>query len=269
MPQAVILAGGKGSRLKPYTTVLPKALVPLDEFPVLELVIRQLKFYGFTKITLSVGHLAELIEAYFGNGQKWGVDIQYVREATPLGTAGPLRIIPDLPDNFLVMNADIVSDINYQNLFTAHQASRRMATIATYERTTQVDFGTLTFDRSNQRINGFVEKPILQHAVSMGIYVFNKAIIENIPEGMAFGFDQLMQRLIATEQTAFAYPFKGYWLDIGRHDDYETALADYEAMKPHLLPPTSPSLPFLSSTNTPPGVGLQSEQAAPSHPRSL
>jgi NDP-sugar pyrophosphorylase family protein len=270
MPQAIILAGGKGTRLRPYTTVLPKALVPLDEMPVLELVIRQLKFYGFHNITLAVGHLAELIEAYFGDGRKWGVSIRYVREESPLGTAGPLRLIPDLDPNFLVMNADIVSDINYRDLYETHLKANRVGTIATFERTTQVDFGTLTFERGSQRINGFVEKPVLQHAVSMGIYVFNKKVLESIPEAMAFGFDQLMQRLIATEQPAFAYPFKGYWLDIGRHDDYEKALADYEAMKPYLLPPAAPSLPFQAGPAgvSGPSLPMSGSSTLPPHRRS-
>jgi NDP-mannose synthase len=213
--RAIILAGGQGTRLKPYTTLFPKALVPLDEMPVLELVIRQLKFYGFTEITLAVGHLCELIEAYFGNGHKWGVSITYAREDKPLGTAGPLKALTDLPGNFLVMNADIVSDINYRALFDFHcrtQANQapNLATIAVYRRTSKIDFGVLEFDSETHQIQNFIEKPILEHSVSMGIYVFNRQVREFIPENTFFGFDQLVKTLIREEQSIRAYPFNGW-----------------------------------------------------------
>lgn len=239
--RAIILAGGHGTRLRPYTTLFPKALVPLGEMPVLELVLRQLKSYGFTDITLAVGHLAHLIEAYFGDGRKWGVSITYAREDQPLGTAGPLRAIADLPENVLVMNADIVSDINYRELFEFHcrmqaEPGGNPATIAVYRRTSRIDFGVLEFDESSHRIREFIEKPLLEHSVSMGIYVFNRRVRDFIPEGRFFGFDQLMRTLILEKQAICAYPFGGYWLDIGRVDDYETAVADFEKLRDRLLP---------------------------------
>jgi NDP-sugar pyrophosphorylase family protein len=242
--QAIILAGGQGTRLKPYTTLLPKALVPLDDMPVLELVIRQLANAGFTQITLAVGHLAELLEAYFGNGSKWGVKISYARESQPLGTAGPLRTIPDLPEHFLVMNADIVSDIDFEAVFKAHQAiDGNLATIAVHRRTSKIDFGIVEYTADGNAdtypIEGFVEKPIYEHSVSMGIYVFSKAVLEFIPENQFFGFDQLVKTLIAQKQKIHAFPFNGYWLDIGRVDDYETAVNDFQTMKSKLLPPAS------------------------------
>ncbi len=247
--RAIILAGGQGTRLKPYTTLFPKALVPLEEMPVLELVIRQLKYYGFTELTLAVGHLSELIEAFFGNGSKWGVNITYAREDKPLGTAGPLRALGDLPENFLVMNADIVSDINYRSLFDFHcrcnaearpaesnLAAINLATIAVFRRTSKIDFGVLEFDSETHRINKFIEKPMLEHSVSMGIYVFNNRVREFIPEDTFFGFDQLMRTLIQSKQPVQAYPFNGYWLDIGRVDDYETAVNDFQQMRGLLVP---------------------------------
>jgi len=243
--RAIILAGGQGTRLKPYTTLFPKALVPLDEMPVLELVIRQLKFHGFTEITLAVGHLCELIEAYFGDGRKWGVSITYAREDKPLGTAGPLKAMTDLPENFLVMNADIVSDINYRELFNFHcqaqqnqlaKPSNNLATIAVYRRTSKIDFGVLEFDSETHQIQNFIEKPMLEHSVSMGIYMFNRRVRDFIPEDTFFGFDSLMKTLIREGQGIRAFPFNGYWLDIGRVDDYETAVTDFQNMRNVLLP---------------------------------
>lgn len=238
--RAIILAGGQGTRLKPYTTLFPKALVPLEEVPVLEVVIRQLKRHGFTELTLAVGHLSHLIEAYFGDGSRWGIHITYAREEKPLGTAGPLKVLDDLPDNFLVMNADIVSDINYRELFDFHTRHQRengtLATVAVHRRTSKIDFGVLEFDSETHRIQNFVEKPILEHSVSMGIYVFNRGVRDFIPQNAFFGFDQLMKALIRENQRVQAFPFNGYWLDIGRVDDYETAVADFQTKRGILLP---------------------------------
>ncbi|MBY0450053.1 MAG: NTP transferase domain-containing protein [Cyanobacteria bacterium] len=240
MTQAVILAGGMGTRLRPYTTLLPKALVPLGEMPILEVVLRQLKYYGFTTITLAVGHLAELIEAYFGDGSKLGLHIQYVREDQPMGTAGPLRRIPNLPENFLVMNADIVSDINYREFFDSHVRQKHLTTIAVYQRTSKIDFGIIEYDEETHQIQAFVEKPTLEHSVSMGVYMFNRRIQEFIPENQFYGFDHLMKHLIDVNEASHTFPFKGYWLDIGRVDDYETAVNDFQQMRSHLIPSDSP-----------------------------
>ena len=245
--RAVILAGGQGTRLKPYTTLFPKALVPLEEMPVLELVLRQLKAHGFNHVTLAVGHLSALIQAYFGDGSALGITIDYVHEKEPLGTAGPLKSISDLPENFLVMNADIVSDIAFRSLYNFHvnagQADKRcLATIAAYRRTSKIDFGVLELAQDSHRIEAFIEKPVLTHSVSMGIYIFNRKILNYIPEKTFFGFDQLVKTLIIegtkqSQQTLLqAYTFGGYWLDIGRVDDYENAVNDFQKMRNILLP---------------------------------
>lgn len=238
--QALILAGGQGTRLKPYTAVLPKALVPLGDIPVLELVLRQLKYYGFTQITLAVGHLAELIEAFFGDGRKWGIEITYLREEQPLGTAGPIRTIADLPENFLVLNADIICDMDYRAFFEAHVASKSHASIAVYQRTTKIDFGVLDYDPKTLQIQEFIEKPVLEHTVSMGIYAFRQNVKDFIPPKQLFGFDQLMLSLLEHQKPISAYPVEGYWLDIGRLDDYERALEDFKTQKYHLLPDLKP-----------------------------
>ncbi len=240
---AIILAGGQGTRLKPYTLVFPKALVPLGDMPVLELVLRQLKAHGFNEIILSVGHLSHLIETFFGNGEKLGINITYAREDKPLSTAGPIRAIDNLPEDFLVMNADIVSDINFRDLYETHKRLGGLATIATYRRTSKIDFGIIEFDADN-RINGFTEKPILEHSVSMGVYMFNRNVRQFIPENQSFGFDELMRALVREKQPAHAYPFNGYWLDIGRVDDYEKAVNDFEIIKTDLLPDVSATTPL-------------------------
>jgi NDP-mannose synthase len=246
--QAVILAGGKGTRLKPYTTLFPKALVPLNEMPVLELIIRQLSQQGFKNITLSVGHLAELIEAYFGDGKKWDVQIRYVREDMPLGTAGSLSIIEQLPENFLVMNSDIVSDISYARFFEKHlqfvNELTHLATIATYQRTSRIDFGVIEVNEALGTIARFIEKPEFNHTVSMGVYAFNRRILQYIPQHQYFGFDQLMQQLIDAQQPVKTFNFNGYWLDIGRLDDYETAVNDFNQLREVLLPSAVPAAPL-------------------------
>lgn len=233
---AVILAGGKGTRLKPYTTLFPKALVPLGDMPALEWVLRQLKACGFGKIILSVGHLAHLIEAFFGTGEALGLEIVYAREEVPLGTAGPLRAMADLPPQFLVMNADILCDLDYRAFFQAHCDSGALATVSAYRRDSRIDFGILHFDDATRRIGGFEEKPVLHHWVSMGVYAFRRDIREFIPPNQAFGFDDLMHALIAAHADVRAIPFNGYWLDIGRVDDYEQAVEDIQTQRARLLP---------------------------------
>ncbi len=248
--QAIILAGGMGTRLKPYTTTFPKALVPLGDMPVLELVLRQLKHHGFTNITLAVGHLAQLIQAYFGTGEKLGLSITYSHEDKPMGTAGPIKMLEDtLHDNFLVMNADIVSDIDYGNVFDTHinDTFNPLATVAVHRRTSKIDFGIIDYD-SNNAIQNFTEKPVYEHSVSMGIYMFNKAICEHIPEDTFYGFDQLMKHLIQQQLPLKAHPFNGYWLDIGRVDDYEMAVNDFQNKREQLLP-SSTTAPISSDAN--------------------
>ncbi len=241
---AIILAGGKGTRLKPYTTVFPKALVPLGEMPVLELVLRQLKNHGFNEIIISVGHLAHLIETFFGNGEKLGLNITYAREDFPLGTAGPMlhieKTLRKLPENFMIMNADVVSDINFAELYKAHEQANRLATIATYRRTSQINFGLIDFDAENLKIEGFREKPILEHSVSMGIYMFNRRILDFIEPDCMFNYDTLMKNLVKAHEDIFVYPFNSYWLDIGRVDDYEQAIHDFQEKRDLLLPESSP-----------------------------
>ncbi len=233
--KTVILAGGKGTRLAPYTTVLPKPLMPVGDMPILEIVVRQLRHYGFRDLTISVGHLAELLMAFFGDGSKWGVRIEYVIEDQPLGTIGPTRLIRDLTDPFMVMNGDLLTDIDYTRLYDYHRAGGQTATVATATRQVQVSLGVLEVD-ADRRLVGFREKPTSSFQVSMGIYLFRPSILKYVPEGVNYGFDKLMLDMLAAGDPVRSFPFDGLWLDIGRHEDYALATDEFERHRARLLP---------------------------------
>lgn len=232
--QAIILAGGKGTRLAPYTMVFPKPLMPIGDMPILEIVIRQLKKYGFTKIVLAVGHLAGLIEAYFGDGSKWGVEITYSREDEPLGTAGPLALIDDLDENFLVMNGDLLTNINYSDLMRHHLESGALSTISMYTKDVPISLGVLELNAEGN-ITDYIEKPTLKYKVSMGIYIFNKRILNQIERGKYLDFPNLIKILIQNGENISGYMFEGYWMDIGRHEDYSKVLEEFDKLKDLLL----------------------------------
>jgi NDP-sugar pyrophosphorylase family protein len=220
--QAVILAGGKGTRLQPYTTVLPKPLMPVGDYPILEIVIRQLKRYGFKQIILSVGYHYELFKAYFRDGKKWGVQIKYSLEDKPLGTAGPLRLIKDLNDNFLVMNGDTLTDLDYRELYSTHVNEKNIMTVATKCRSVKIDFGVIRYG-SDAKLISYTEKPELEYTVGIGVNILSKGVLDFIPEGERFDMPDLVHTMIQREIPIRCYPFKGYWLDIGRHEDYRNA----------------------------------------------
>jgi NDP-sugar pyrophosphorylase family protein len=232
--QAVILAGGKGTRLVPYTMVFPKPLMPIGDMPILEVVIRQLKKYGFTKIVLAVGHLAGLIEAYFGDGSKWGVEITYSREDEPLGTAGPLALLNNLDENFLVMNGDLLTNIDYSDLMLHHLESGALSTVSIYTKEVPINLGVLELDK-NGKIMNYIEKPTLKYKVSMGIYAFNKNILNYIDRGRYLDLPDLIKTLIQKDENVSGYIFEGYWMDIGRYEDYSKVLEEFESMKEELL----------------------------------
>ena len=212
MRQAIILAGGKGTRLRPYTVSLPKPLMPVGDYPILEIMILQLARRGFSKITLAVNHQADLIKAYFGNGKRFGIEIFYSLEKKPLGTIGPLGFINDLDENFLVTNGDILTDLNFEKLFKLHESKKHLLTVSTYRRPTKIDYGVLDLSSDNNVI-GFREKPVLDFNVSMGIYVMNKKILNHIPKDK-FGFDDLILRLLAKSEKVAVNVYDGYWMDI-------------------------------------------------------
>lgn len=232
--RAVILAGGKGTRLRPYTVVLPKPLMPIGEFPILEVIIRQLVRHGFDHVTMAVNHQAEIIKAFFQDGAKWGIRIDYSLEDQPLSTMAPLRLIHGLPENFLVMNGDILTDLNYSDFFEEHVSKNNIFTISSHVREQKIDYGVLEADASGY-LSGFTEKPKTKYMVSMGVYVVNRRAMDFIPEGQSYGFDNLMLDLIAAKQPATVREFNGYWLDIGRPDDYMQAIEEFDQMKPRFL----------------------------------
>jgi len=228
--KAVILAGGKGTRLKPYTTVIPKPLVPIGEKAILEILLTHLKKSGVDDVVLCVNHFAEIIMAFFGDGSRYGIRIRYSTEDQPLGTVAPLKLISDLPENFLVMNGDLLTDLDFQKLFEEHIHANTLLTVSTYQRTTKIDFGVIETDKLAKKMIGFHEKPEYNFEVSMGVYVMNHKTLDFIPSGKPFGFDDLMLTLLEKKQTVKVYPYKGYWLDIGRPDDYEKANRDIDLL---------------------------------------
>lgn len=225
--RAVILAGGKGTRLLPYTVVLPKPLMPIGEFPVLEVIVRQLVQHGFDHVTMAVNHQAEIIRAFFQDGEKWGLKIDYSLEEKPLSTMAPLRLISDLPENFMVMNGDILTDLSYSDLFEEHVSNNNIFTISASVREQKVDYGVLEID-ANNHLSGFREKPSTEYLVSRGVYMASRRIMDFIPEGKSYGVDNLMLDLLAAGKPAAVRKFSGYWLDIGRPDDYVAAIEVFE-----------------------------------------
>lgn len=233
--KAVILAGGRGRRLAPYTTVLPKPLMPIGDVPILEVVVRQLAHAGFTEITLAVGYLAELLMAYFGDGSKWGVQIRYSREERPLGTAGPLALVEALDEPFLTMNGDLLTNLDYRALWDYHRSRGAIVTMAIYPRAVSIDLGIVEVNEAGW-VRGYIEKPTYRYSVSTGIYVFEPAALRYIPRGESLDLPNLILKLIAAGERVAAYPFDGIWLDIGRPDDYERAVAEFAARRGEFLP---------------------------------
>lgn len=233
--KAVILAGGKGTRLAPYTTVFPKPLMPIDGIPILEVIVKQLAHFQVKELIFTVSSQSEpLLSAYFGNGTRYGVDICYSKEEKPLGTAGPLSLIPNLPETFLVMNGDILTTLNYQKLIKYHRQHRGIVTIAMSQKKVQLELGVMEFNRAH-RLTRYIEKPTLSYSVSMGIYVFEKKVLKYILPQKYLDFPELIQRLIKQRGKVICYPSDDFWLDIGSHEDYEEAQEKFLEMKKRLL----------------------------------
>ena len=215
---AVILCGGLGTRLRPYTKVLPKPLMPIKGKPILEIVIEKLKKNNFRSIILSIGYKGDLIKSFFGDGKKHGVKITYIEEKKPLGTMGPLNLIRNLPENFLVMNGDFLNFLNLKKFFKNHLNSKSIFSISTIKRNHVIDYGVI--ESKNQKMINFIEKPKKNFQVSMGVYGVNKKIIKYIKKNKNFGFDNLMKLFLKKKINVNLFFFKGLWLDIGRQSDY-------------------------------------------------
>jgi len=232
--RAIVLAGGRGTRLAPYTTVLPKPLMPIGDMPILEILLRQLRRAGVRRVTLAVGHLAALLEAYFGDGARFGITLDYSYEDEPAGTAGPLALVDGLDDTFLVMNGDLLTNIDFEDLIRAHRARGSTVTVGLFEKQVPLDLGIVETDEDG-RVTGYIEKPTLTYDVSVGIYAMQPAVLEHIERGQPLDLPDLVLRLIAAGAGVHAYRFSGTWFDIGRPDDYAAASEHFERHRDQLL----------------------------------
>jgi NDP-mannose synthase len=236
--RGVILAGGKGSRLSPYTTVLPKPLLPVGDRAILDVVVHQLRDFGFTDLTLAVGYLAHLVRAVMGDGSRHGVSIDYHEEEEPLGTVGPLALLDDLDDTFLAMNGDVLTALNYADLMDIHRDAGNLLTIASHRRVVRTDYGVLHVgdgDAETQAVIGFEEKPEIPYVVSMGVYVIEPRALDWIERGEYLDLPDLVLRLLEAGEQVGSHLYDGYWLDIGRHEDYEKAIVEFEQLRPMFL----------------------------------
>lgn len=233
--RAVILAGGQGTRLRPYTTFFPKPLMPIGEMPILEVLLRQMRRAGVSDVTLTVNHLAEMLRMFFQDGSNLGLNIDYSTEDFPLGTAGPLSLLEGLDETFFVSNGDILSTIDMESLLAYHRQHGAVATIATHRRDIKIDLGVIQCN-SQGFVTDYIEKPTYNFYVSMGIYIFEPGVLKHIPYAEYFDFPELVLKLIAEGEQVVSYPFDGYWKDLGRPDDYEQAVVDFEQMRSLFLP---------------------------------
>lgn len=226
--KVLILAGGEGRRLRPYTLKIPKPLMHIGNHAILEIIVKQLKSHDLKDLIIATGYLSELIMDFFDDGHKYGLNISYTKEKKPLGTSGPLALIKnDINDTFLVMNGDVLSTIDYNDLISFHKENGGILTIALNKREINIDFGVTKLDEENEIID-YIEKPTIDYLVSMGIYVFEDKIFQYINSDEYLDFPDLVKKLINNGEKVVGYLFEGYWLDIGRHDDYEKAKKDFD-----------------------------------------
>jgi NDP-sugar pyrophosphorylase family protein len=239
--RVIIQAGGRGTRLAPYTTVLPKPLMPVDERPILEIMIRQLVSQGFDRITITLGYLGALIMAVLGDGRRLGAHVEYVHETDPRGTIGAVKLVEKLDEPFLVMNGDLLTDFDYRELMDAHLEEGADRSVGVYKKPVPISLGVFDLAQGD-RIVGFREKPTIALPCSMGIYAFAPRLLELIPKAGNFGFDDLMNVCLARDVHVRAHVFEGIWLDIGRHEDYASATQLFQEHRAKLLPEDAPPL---------------------------
>lgn len=233
--KAVILAGGVGKRLEPYTTVLPKPLMPVGDMPILEIILKQLKKFGYKEIILAVGHLAGVIKAYLGAGEKFGIKLHYSLENGPLGTVGPLKLVEEKlrEDVFLVMNGDVLTDLNLSTFMEFHKVEDSLLTLAVTERKVFMDYGVVYLD--GNVIVDFEEKPSPAYWVSMGIYGMKPEVLKYIPMGRKYDIPDLVYDLLKKGVKISAYKYTGFWLDIGREEDAKRAQIEFERRRDSII----------------------------------
>lgn len=232
--KAIILAGGRGTRLAPYTRVIPKPLMPIGDLPILGVMLTQIRQAGIKDVVLTVGHMAGLLKTFFADGSEYDLNISYSHEDCPLGTAGPLALVEGLDDAFLVANGDVLTTLPLADLIAFHKSSQAAATIAMHRRQVRIDLGVIEID-GGHRVKGYIEKPSYDYHVSMGVYVFDPGVLNYIPRGEYLDFPDLVCKLLAEDEKVLAFPFDGYWRDLGCPDDYEQAVADFETMRSQFL----------------------------------
>jgi len=233
--KSVILAGGRGTRLAPYTKILPKPLMPIGDMPILEILLRQMKQVGVDEVILTVGHLAGLLRAFFQDGDQLDLKIKYSYEDQPLGTAGPLSLVRnDLDSTFFVANGDVLTDLDLNSFLKFHKESGAIASIAMHVREVKIDLGVLQFN-GKYELTGYIEKPTYKFHVSMGVYIFEPEVLKYIPYNEYLDFPNLITKLMEHGRCVVGYPFEGYWQDLGRADDYEQAVLDFEKIKLNIL----------------------------------
>ncbi len=233
--KAVILAGGKGTRLAPYTHILPKPMMPVGDRAILEVVLGQFGRAGISEVTLAVGHLASLMQAYFGDGSRYNLKITYAFEEKPLGTAGPLAFVEGLTETFLVANGDILTLLDINKLIAFHKEQNAVCTIASHHRTHKINLGVIEHAEGSYRVSGYIEKPTRNYLVSMGMYVFEPKVLDYIPKGEYFDFPNLVNTLLGANEPVACFPYDGYWRDLGNQDDYVAANEDFESMRSQFL----------------------------------
>lgn len=222
--KAVIMAGGQGTRFRPFTFSIPKPLLPVGEKPILELIIRRLHSLNINEVVLAIGYGAELIKAYFNNGEKFNVNIKYIQETKALGTAGPLRLIKGLKEPFMVMNGDILTKLNFLDMLAYHKKNGAEITVAVKKYTNQLPFGTLAI--SGQQILDIKEKPVTKHFISTGIYIIQPRVLKLIPPDTFFTMPDLLKALIKAGKKVIKYEFEEYWLAIEQMEQLKEASAN-------------------------------------------
>jgi NDP-sugar pyrophosphorylase family protein len=232
--KAIVLAGGLGTRLKPFSEVIPKPLLPIGEKAILEIQIEHLKQHGFNEIFVATNFKSEYIESFLGDGSRYGVTLRFSKEDKPLGTAGPLKLIEnELTEPFVVMNGDILTLIDFSRFYDFALEKKAVLTVAIKKIITPYAFGNIFF--AGDFVTAIEEKPDLVTYALAGIYIMTPGVFPLIPAGENFGMDHLLMRMLARNQAVAKYEMSEYWLDIGRVDDYEKAQHEYRT---HFMPAT-------------------------------
>jgi len=236
--QAIVLAGGKGTRLRPYTHVFPKPLMPLGEdnpMPILEVVLRQLARFGFDDVAIITGYLTELLEAFCRDGRRFGTRVTYRREVTPLGTAGGLMLLDRPREPVLVLNGDILTTLDFEAMYAFHLQTGASATIAAFPRKVRIDFGVLDFTGEPHVLSGYREKPEFSFEVSMGLYILDPLAWDYLEPGEPLSMPELLEAMRADGRPVHAFRQDCEWLDIGRIDDYAAANEIFQARRSAFL----------------------------------